>query len=102
MGSMGEEYISTEVDIGEKPPYIVFDEQRKPTGLVPETVKAPIPLLFDRLPPVAFNREVCEILSEAAAAVQTFAFMPFFESIVKHGLKNIHLVPILKPQDFEL
>jgi len=100
-GIHGREYISTEVDIGEKPPYLVFDEQGNPTGLVPETVKVPLPILFDRLPHNILSYELCEILSEAASDIQSYSILPF-ELAVRCGLKNPHIIPLLKPADLKI
>jgi ferredoxin len=49
-GIHGREYISTAVDIGRKPPFLLFDG-KKPTSALPPLVNIPLPLIIDMMPP---------------------------------------------------
>jgi hypothetical protein len=49
-GIHGREFISTTVDIGEKPAYLCFDEAGEPVGPVPHVVSIQVPLVFDAPP----------------------------------------------------
>ena len=100
-GIHGREYISTEVDIGTKPPFIEFDKEHLPIGTLPETISIPIPLIFDTFPSVNMeNQTVCQILSEAARQTQTYAVLPF-KSAIKFNLKDSHIIPIITDEDLD-
>jgi Conserved region in glutamate synthase len=99
-GIHGREFISTEVDIGERPPFLRFDEQGKLLAASPSIITIPIPLLFD-LPPVGNNtQEIRLIWEEAAHQLQTFAILPV-DSIVKFSLKNPSLIPLVSKSEIE-
>ncbi len=80
-GIHGREFISTEVDIGGKPPFLQF-----PNEEVARTVSIPIPLLFEA------TDQACVAICEAARHLQTFAVVPL-KLIVEHGLKGNHIIP---------
>lgn len=87
-GIHGREYISLEVDIGGTPPSI--------NEKIPHLLSVPIPILFDTPPhSLLTNVELCKSLSEAAAEMHTFAFLPL-QALQK--VKSV--VPLLKPEDF--
>ena len=46
-GIHGREFISTVVDIGEKPSYLIFDDDGKPVGAVPRALSIPVPFFYD-------------------------------------------------------
>src|SRR5437660_10751109 len=46
-GIHGREFISTAIDIGEKPAYLHFDEQGESVGSVPAVIATQVPFLFD-------------------------------------------------------
>lgn len=98
-GIYGREYISTEVDIGEKPPFLTFDAQQHPTGYLPRTFSIPLPFLLDTLSPSLLDRTLCQILSEAARQLQTFSILPF-KTMLSFSLKELHLIPLLDPADY--
>ena len=95
-GIHGREFISTEVDIGGKPPFLQFDDQQKISTLPNPQLPFPFLCLFDALPlSLLQNREAWNILSEAARHLQTFAVIPI-DAIVKLGLKGPHLIPLIQ------
>lgn len=101
-GIHGREYISTEIDIGEKPAFLEFNNQNQHIGQSPKTISIPIPILFDA-PPLKnnVNSDLCYILNEAAREIQTFAILPL-EIIMKLQIKEPHIVPIINPSENEI
>ena len=65
-GIHGREYISTEVDIGRKLPYLIFDGD-SPNEALPPLVSLPLPLIFDMLPPEYHRSNLLPIFRTAAA-----------------------------------
>ncbi len=94
-GIHGREFISTEVDIGTKPPFLNFD------SLQPQQIiTLPLPLLFDILPSSqTSNKTAWSILSEASQDLQTFAFVPI-ETLLQYSLKGHHLIPLVTLHNF--
>lgn len=96
-GIHGREYISTEVDLGEKPPYLQFDDQKRllnPLG----SVSISIPFLFDTFPDSLLdNRKAWMAVIEAARHVQTYTVAPI-EIIEKLALSSKHLIPLIKTE----
>ena len=100
-GIHGREFISTEVDIGTKPPFLEFDKESLPIGTLPETVTIPIPFIFDTLPSANMeNMTLCQILSDAARQTQSFAVLPL-KCAMKFNLKEPHIIPIIAEDDLE-
>jgi hypothetical protein len=94
-GIHGREFISTVVEIGEKPSYLVFDETGKPLGAAPRTLAIPIPFMFDAPPPPVTSGLVADILSEAAAQTETLAILPVEQVLtIESNLEN--LVPLIQ------
>ncbi len=75
-GIHGREFISTTVDIGEKPPYLCFDEAGEPVGPAPHVVWIQVPFVFDAPPEEARSGTVAEILARAAREIETLAIVP--------------------------
>ena len=63
-GIHGREFISTVVEIGEKPSYLVFDDDGQSVGAAPRTLAIPIPFIYDAPPLSATSGLVADILSE--------------------------------------
>ncbi len=99
-GIHGREYISTEIDIGEKLSYLTFNEKQQPIGTFPQTVNLPLPLLFDTLPTSILTHDLCHILSQAAHSLHTFAVLPF-DLIMKFSIKGSHIIPLVFEKDLE-
>jgi len=103
-GIHGREFISTEIDLGEVPPYLQFDSEQHIPGDLPKNMTIPLPLLFDCPPSsVLLNKECCHILSAAAAEIQTFAILPLHTILLFSlaGSHGSHLIPLLTAQDFK-
>lgn len=97
-GIHGREFISTVVEIGEKPSYLVFDEDGRPTGTAPRTLAIPVPFIYDTPPPSAASDLLTEILSESAAQAETLAIVPL-EQVLTSRLNPKSVVPHIKIQE---
>lgn len=100
-GIHGREFISTEVEIGSRPPFLQFDAFKKPIGKLPDTVSIPLPLMFDHLPLYDTNKVVAHTVAGAAHQLQTFAILSF-DAIRKHNLRGRHLIPLISPMEIDL
>ena len=99
-GIYGREYISTEITLGERPPFLAFNAHKQPIGALPRTQSIPFPMLFDTLPNATLaHPKIAPILSEAASQLQTYAILPF-ELIEKFSLKGSHIIPVLTPSQW--
>jgi hypothetical protein len=98
-GIHGRETISTVVDIGYTPNFLLFDEGGQPYGVEPRSLSIPLPMLFDGGDTAADPR-VARILARAAAAVGTLAVLPFEQAagLAEHAAA---VVPLLHPKDAE-
>lgn len=94
-GIHGREYISTVVEIGEKPSYLVFDEDGRPTGTKPRSLAVPIPFIFDAPPSYVVSDLLMEIMSTAAAQAETFAIMPLEQALTSR-LNPENTIPLIK------
>lgn len=99
-GIHGREFISTVVEIGEKPSYLVFDEDGRPTGTAPRTLAIPVPFIYDTPPTSATSDLLTEILSESAAQAETLAIVPL-EQVLTSRLNPKSVVPLIKIQEGE-
>ena len=97
-GIHGREFISTTVDIGEKPAYLCFDEAGEPVGPVPHVVLIQVPLVFDAPPGGARSGTVAEILLRVAREIQTLAILPA-ERITGRSLGGAPVVPLVRPDE---
>lgn len=98
-GIHGREYISTEIDIGAKTPFIDFDKKQQPIGPIPQTLSFPIPWLFDAPSARIISGTLAHILSEAAYQIQSLSVLPL-ESILKYGVKGSHVVPLVSLKNY--
>ena len=93
-GIHGREFISTAVDIGEKPPFLRFDEQGEVVGPVPKVITTQVPFLFDVPDYTAQLKPLLLILSEAARQIETLVVVPI-ASAVELSLAGQHIVPLV-------
>ena len=101
-GIHGREFISTSVDIGTKPNYLIFDgENGQPAGEVPNTFSLPLPTLFDAPPARVGSATLYKILSETAAEIDTLVMLPP-RIIIDNNLRGPHIVPLVTPSDRDL
>ncbi len=97
-GIHGREFISTVVEIGEKPSYLVFDEDGQLVGAMPRSLAIPIPFIYDAPPPSVTSGLVANILSDAATQAETLAILPI-DLIVSSRLNVENLVPLVKADE---
>jgi hypothetical protein len=100
-GIHGREFISTVVDIGRKPSYLVFDQAGKPVGVTPDTFTNPIPIIYDAPANTGNTALVCEILSRAASQTQTLSILPISQ-ISRSNFSYKSIVPLIEPDQFSL
>jgi len=96
-GIHGREFISTAVDIGEKPAFVHFDEQGEVVGPLPRVITTQVPFLFDVPAYTSQSKPLLPILSEAARQIETLAVAPV-QSVVELSLKGEHIVPLVAPE----
>ena len=73
-GIHGREYISTSVDIGRKPSFLVFD-QGKPAGDFPPLLSLPMPLIIDMVPSQYSLPDLGPVIRETAARTDLIAIV---------------------------
>lgn len=100
-GIHGREFISTVVDIGEKPSLLAFDEKKQPVGKTPRVISIPLPILLDVPPASVSSKVLLDILCETARQCQTLAIVPVAD-IRQYGLDGNHIVPLISAEDSEL
>ncbi len=96
-GIHGREFISTAIDIGEKPPWLVFNEDGEPVGALPRLLTIQVPFLFDCPPQSARPRLLLEILARAAQEIETLALVPL-DLVVQFDLAGPHVVSVVEEE----
>ncbi len=97
-GIHGREFISTSVDIGQKPPFLTFDEQGVATGESAGTFSIPIPVLFDVPPPSVLSTKFLPILVAAAQKAETLVVLPV-GVLTRFRLQGQQIVPLVSHED---
>jgi hypothetical protein len=99
-GIHGREFISTVVEIGEKPSYLVFDEDGQPLGAASRTLAIPIPFIYD-IPPLSVTSSLlADILSESATRAETLVVLPI--GLVSSFKLNVEsIVPLIKVDEVD-
>jgi hypothetical protein len=97
-GIHGREFISTSVDIGQKPPFLSFPEAGAASGESLRTFSIPIPLLFDVPPASALSAKFLQVLVEAAQEAGTLLVLPV-PVLNKFALQGQPIVPLFKDKD---
>jgi hypothetical protein len=97
-GIHGREFISTSVDIGEKPGYLEFDAAGRPRTPVAGIFSIPVPFVFDPPPVSAASQTLQTVLGEAARQLETLAILPL-SLIAKFALDGRHIAPLVTAQD---
>jgi hypothetical protein len=95
-GKLNTEYISTEVEIGRKPPHLIIDSSGR--LLVKEkVVKSSVPILFDYLPPHLTNEQVKEAIAKATQKVKNFAIFSVLDfNPQPYGDR---IIPLIRDED---
>ena len=99
-GIHGREFISTVVEIGEKPSYLVFDEDGQPVGTDLRTLAIPIPFIYDAPTPSVTSSLLADILSDSATQAETLSILPI-EQITSFKLNRASLVPLIRINQVE-
>src|SRR3990172_7673253 len=94
-GIHGREFISTVVDIGYTPNFLLFDENDKPYGAEPHSFSIPLPILFDASPNHSAEK-LAGILALAADQIGSLAVLPFDE-VLKLADFGESVAPVLLP-----
>ncbi|HKJ28041.1 MAG TPA: glutamate synthase-related protein [Anaerolineales bacterium] len=100
-GIHGREFISTVVDIGYRPNFLVFDENNNMVGSQPQIVSIPLPILFDVPPASSAETTSQQITANAAKKLESLAVLPI-DSMLSLNLTGEHLVPLVKPDQASL
>ncbi len=100
-GVHGREFISTVVQIGEKPAFLRFDEQGEVSGALPAVISTQLPFLFDAPVDPGRSTPLVPALARAARQVETLAMAPI-ASVIGHSLEGQHLVPVIAAETWNL
>jgi hypothetical protein len=95
-GIHGREFISTVIDIGFRPNFLVFGQDQKPNGRKPAVISIPLPVMFDAPPDSLAGIDYCQTTADAAAEIESLAFIPM-EILLENNLSGEHIVPVVKP-----
>jgi hypothetical protein len=96
-GIHGREFISTLVEIGEKPSRLTLDERGAPVGPAPRVLSMQLPFLFDLPPRSVRSESLLRALAEAARRIDSLAMVP--ASTAARGISGPHVVPIVGQKD---
>jgi glutamate synthase-like protein len=96
-GIHGREFISTAVDIGEKPAFLCFDDQGEAVGPVPTVIATRVPFLFDVPANAAQSRSLLQVLTEAARQIETLVVVSL-PAVIRFTLAGQHVVPMIAPE----
>jgi hypothetical protein len=96
-GIHGREFISTVVDIGYRPNYLVFDGNN-PIKHFPNVISIPLPILFDAPPNNGSGDLAARITSQAAEEIETLAVIPI-KTILAAGLTGQNIIPLVSPEE---
>ncbi len=99
-GIHGREFISTAVDLGEKPAFLTLDVSGRPAGEVPRVICLPIPFLFDLPPQSAESPTLYRALINAAEAIQSLAVVPI-SRVLELRLSSARVVPLVAPAEVD-
>lgn len=100
-GIHGREFISTSVDIGNKPGYLIFDEAGNLFSLHPNTVSIPLPMIFDGDFPSIDNDDLTSVLLATAEEVDTLVTLPI-SKIIEGNISSHSAIPIVPFSQQEL
>jgi hypothetical protein len=95
-GIHGREFISTTVDIGEKPAYLKLSESGEPLGELPRLVSIEVPMLLDRVPASVESLALYRAMSKAAYKLASLAIVPM-PWAADMGSVGESVVPLVAP-----
>ena len=97
-GIHGREYISTAVDIGEKPAFLRFDSRGEPVGETPRVFSIEVPFVFDLPPRGVPDGKLARVWVEAARRTDSLAILPL-ATVLTERLAAPQVVPVVGPGD---
>lgn len=97
-GIHGREFISTAVDLGQKAPFVTFDQHGRLAGAAPPTLTIPVPILFDTPPASLLSGKLVKILASAAQAGETLLILPAW-ALRKFALQEPQIIPLVSMED---
>ena len=97
-GIHGREFISTVVDIGNKPLFVSFDERGMPDYNNLHIISIPMPILLDVPPASVASKRLFDIITRAAEETETLAIIPV-TAVNEFGFQGDHIVPIATKND---
>ena len=100
-GIHGREFISTEVDLHERPGFLCLDDSGAPVGRQPKELCLPIPFLFDPPPVHCGSERILTALAQAAARLETCAILPL-RPVLDLGLAAAAVAPLVQPDEVGL
>ena len=97
-GIHGREFISTQVDLHERPGFLCLDGSGAPVGHVPRELSLPVPFLFDIPPALCESARVLTAFVQAAARLETLAILPL-RPLLDLGLGGPSVAPLVQPSE---
>lgn len=99
-GIHGREFISTAVDLGQRPAFLQLDGSGEPVAERPHSLMLPIPFIFDRPALSIRTPHLMGVLAGAAEAVQSMSLAPISWAERNPTLQS-SVIPIVRPEDRE-
>jgi ferredoxin len=93
-GIHGREYISTVVDLGRRLSKLEFDNSGKLLSHAPNSIRLPLPIIFDVFPFGDLSPRVLSAVVTAAARLDTIVFMPYEEALTYSDFTS-QIVPLV-------
>src|SRR5271157_1221478 len=100
-GIHGREYISTSVDLGRKPSYLVFDAEENLATNALNLVEIPIPMILDAPLGMLQDNLLPLAVAKAAADLETFAIIPIQDCSEDLLTYISNIIPRFSPTDIE-
>jgi hypothetical protein len=99
-GIHGREFISTAVDLGQRPAFLQLDASGTPVAERPRSLMLPVPFIFDRPALSIRTPELMGVLAGAAEAVESMSLAPI-DWARRAPAHRSSVIPIVRPEDRE-
>ena len=96
-GIHGREFISTSVDLGPKPRFLLPEDFGAGDGSPDELLSLPVPFLFDVLPRGIESLELYRCMASAAERLGSLAFVPW--AWARNMPASVAVVPVVSPDE---
>jgi hypothetical protein len=102
-GIHGREFISTSVDLGPKPPFLMFDAagRAQPAKGLCRVLSIPVPILFDAPPASLASSALLRVLERAAEETETLFLSPA-GAVPSGALSSPAAIPLVRPGEEQL